>query len=135
FVNQRVIIVPVGGEAAPRVLEDHDVAVLDEDVDVTGTPALALVVRKPGEQHGATARRVRTVHVRAQDDAVARRHRNVPLDDHDAKSLLDGDGSPGLRSRHGGSPMSWNGETVIDLDSHIVERADRFSDSYIDPAY
>ena len=26
--------------------------------------------------------------------------------------------------------MSWNGELVIDLDSHIVERADRF---YIDP--
>ena len=23
--------------------------------------------------------------------------------------------------------MSWNGEIVIDLDSHIVERADRFS--------
>ena len=22
--------------------------------------------------------------------------------------------------------MSWNGEIVIDLDSHIVERADRF---------
>src|SRR6185436_11878137 len=31
--------------------------------------------------------------------------------------------------------MSWNGETVIDLDSHIVERADRFYDGYIDPAY
>jgi len=31
--------------------------------------------------------------------------------------------------------MSWNGETVIDLDSHIVERADRFYQDYIDPAY
>ena len=31
--------------------------------------------------------------------------------------------------------MSWNGETVIDLDSHIVERVDRFYDDYIDPAY
>jgi len=31
--------------------------------------------------------------------------------------------------------MSWNGETVIDLDSHIVERADRFYRDYIDPAY
>jgi hypothetical protein len=24
--------------------------------------------------------------------------------------------------------MSWNGETVIDLDSHVVERADRLYD-------
>jgi len=31
--------------------------------------------------------------------------------------------------------MSWNGQTVIDLDSHIVERADRFYQDYIDPAY
>jgi hypothetical protein len=31
--------------------------------------------------------------------------------------------------------MSWNGELVIDLDSHIVERADRFYDAYIDPAF
>ena len=31
--------------------------------------------------------------------------------------------------------MSWNGEIVIDLDSHIVERADRFYQDYIDPAY
>src|SRR5262245_7697996 len=31
--------------------------------------------------------------------------------------------------------MSWNGETVIDLDSHIVERVDRFYGDYIDPAY
>ena len=30
--------------------------------------------------------------------------------------------------------MSWNDEIVIDLDSHIVERADRFYDDYIDPA-
>src|SRR5206468_6370630 len=31
--------------------------------------------------------------------------------------------------------MSWNGEIVIDLDSHIVERADRFYQDYIAPAY
>ena len=31
--------------------------------------------------------------------------------------------------------MSWNGEIVIDLDSHIVERADRFYQDYIDPSY
>jgi len=31
--------------------------------------------------------------------------------------------------------MSWNGEIVIDLDSHIVERADHFYQNYIDPAY
>jgi len=31
--------------------------------------------------------------------------------------------------------MSWNGEIVIDLDSHVVERADRFYDSYIDPGF
>src|SRR2546426_9262945 len=31
--------------------------------------------------------------------------------------------------------MSWNGEIVIDLDSHIVDRADRFYQNYIDPAY
>ena len=31
--------------------------------------------------------------------------------------------------------MSWNGEIVIDLDSHVVERADRFYQDYIDPAY
>ena len=31
--------------------------------------------------------------------------------------------------------MSWKGEIVIDLDSHIVERADRFYDDYLDPAY
>ena len=31
--------------------------------------------------------------------------------------------------------MSWNGEIVIDLDSHIVERVDRFYGDYIDPAY
>src|ERR1051325_441741 len=31
--------------------------------------------------------------------------------------------------------MSWNGQTVIDMDSHIVERADRFYKDYIDPAY
>jgi len=31
--------------------------------------------------------------------------------------------------------MSWNGELVIDLDSHIVERVDRLYDDYIDPAF
>jgi len=31
--------------------------------------------------------------------------------------------------------MSWNGHPVIDLDAHIVERADRFYRDYIDPAY
>jgi hypothetical protein len=31
--------------------------------------------------------------------------------------------------------MSWNGQTVIDMDSHIVERADRFYQDYIDPGY
>ena len=31
--------------------------------------------------------------------------------------------------------MSWNGSPVIDLDSHIVERADRFYGDYLDPAY
>src|SRR5262245_1407978 len=35
----------------------------------------------------------------------------------------------------GGRAMSWNGEIVIDLDSHVVERADRFYQDYIDPAY
>ena len=31
--------------------------------------------------------------------------------------------------------MSWNGYPVIDLDSHIVERADRFDGNYLDRAY
>src|SRR5438132_1087588 len=31
--------------------------------------------------------------------------------------------------------MSWNGHPVIDLDSHIVERPDRFYRDYLDPAY
>ena len=31
--------------------------------------------------------------------------------------------------------MSWNGTPVIDLDSHIVERVDRFYGDYLDPAY
>src|SRR3989442_10171397 len=31
--------------------------------------------------------------------------------------------------------MSWNGEIVIDLDSHVVERADRFYQDYTDPGY
>lgn len=31
--------------------------------------------------------------------------------------------------------MSWNGTPVIDLDAHIVERADRFYRDYLDPAY
>ena len=31
--------------------------------------------------------------------------------------------------------MSWNGHPVIDLDAHIVERADRFYRDYLDPAY
>jgi predicted TIM-barrel fold metal-dependent hydrolase len=31
--------------------------------------------------------------------------------------------------------MSWNGQQVIDLDSHIRERADRFYHDFIDPGY
>jgi predicted TIM-barrel fold metal-dependent hydrolase len=31
--------------------------------------------------------------------------------------------------------MSWNGTPVIDLDSHTVERADRFYRDHLDPAY
>jgi predicted TIM-barrel fold metal-dependent hydrolase len=31
--------------------------------------------------------------------------------------------------------MSWNGCKVIDMDAHIVERADRLYQDYIDPAY
>ena len=31
--------------------------------------------------------------------------------------------------------MSWNGEIVIDLDPHIVERLDRFYQDYIAPSY
>lgn len=31
--------------------------------------------------------------------------------------------------------MSWNGQTVIDMDSHIVERVDQFYGDYIDPGY
>jgi HEPN domain-containing protein len=31
--------------------------------------------------------------------------------------------------------MSWNGYKVIDMDAHIVERADRLYQDYIDPAY
>ncbi len=31
--------------------------------------------------------------------------------------------------------MSWNGYTVIDMDAHIRERADRFYKDYIDPEY
>ncbi len=31
--------------------------------------------------------------------------------------------------------MSWNGQIVVDMDSHIVERAERFYTSYIDPEY
>ena len=31
--------------------------------------------------------------------------------------------------------MSWNGHTVVDMDAHIRERADRFYLDYIDPAY
>jgi hypothetical protein len=31
--------------------------------------------------------------------------------------------------------MSWNGHTVIDMDAHIRERADRFYLDYLDPAY
>jgi hypothetical protein len=30
--------------------------------------------------------------------------------------------------------MSWNGHPVIDLDAHVVERADRFHRDYQDPA-
>src|SRR5262249_29593188 len=41
---------------------------------------------------------------------------------------------PSIGTR-GGSTMSWNGHPVIDLDSHIVERADRFYRDYLDPAY
>jgi hypothetical protein len=28
--------------------------------------------------------------------------------------------------------MSWNGELVIDLDSHVVERVDRFYGDYVE---
>src|SRR5262245_40471462 len=45
--------------------------------------------------------------------------------------LLYSDG--GRRRRR--TPMSWTGEIVIDLDSHIVERVDRFYGDYVDPAY
>src|SRR5262245_24848718 len=38
----------------------------------------------------------------------------------------------GVRER---AEMSWNGCPVIDLDSHIVERPDRFYGEYLDPAY
>jgi hypothetical protein len=31
--------------------------------------------------------------------------------------------------------VSWNGYTVIDMDAHIRERADRFYKDYIDPEY
>ena len=31
--------------------------------------------------------------------------------------------------------MSWNGHTVIDMDAHIRERADKFFKDYIDPEY
>ena len=31
--------------------------------------------------------------------------------------------------------MSWNGHTVVDMDAHIRERADRFYLDYLDPAY
>ena len=31
--------------------------------------------------------------------------------------------------------MSWNGYTVIDMDTHIRERADKFFKDYIDPEY
>ena len=47
FPRQWVVLVAVGGEAAARVLHDHHVAVLDEDVDVPGAPAQALVVGQP----------------------------------------------------------------------------------------
>ncbi len=45
--GQGIVLVPIGGEAAARVLHDHDVAALDEDIDVPGSPAKALVVGKP----------------------------------------------------------------------------------------
>ena len=31
--------------------------------------------------------------------------------------------------------MSWDGHTVIDMDAHIRERADRFDKDTIDPEY
>ena len=31
--------------------------------------------------------------------------------------------------------MSWSGYTVIDMDAHIRERADRFYKDYVDPEY
>ncbi len=31
--------------------------------------------------------------------------------------------------------MSWNGHTVVDMDAHIRERADKFFKDYIDPEY
>src|SRR4029453_11902956 len=33
------------------------------------------------------------------------------------------------------APMAFRGDIVIGLDSHIVERADRMYDGYIDPAF
>ena len=31
--------------------------------------------------------------------------------------------------------MAWNGHTVVDMDAHIRERADKFFKDYIDPEY
>jgi hypothetical protein len=31
--------------------------------------------------------------------------------------------------------VSWSGYTVIDMDAHIRERADRFYKDYVDPEY
>ena len=80
--DERLVFAATRGEAAAGVLHDHDVAVLDEDVDVAGAPAAILVVGQPREQDGEAAGPVGPVDVRAQDDAVPRRHRHVLVDAH-----------------------------------------------------
>jgi hypothetical protein len=65
-----------------RILEDHDVAAFDEDVDVARSPAQILVVGQPREQHREAPGPTRPVHIGAQRDAVARRHGNVLVDQH-----------------------------------------------------
>jgi hypothetical protein len=56
--------------------------VLDEDVDVAGPTAQALVVGQAREQDGMAGGALGPIDVRAQRDAVARRHRDIALDDH-----------------------------------------------------
>ena len=90
--HERIVLVPVGGEATARVLHDHDVPVLDEDVDVARAPAEILVVGEPREQHGEAARPVRAIDVGAECHAVARRHGHVLVHQH-AGSLLCEEGA------------------------------------------